>query len=110
MSSCFECSAPATLRHHVVPHSLGGKNTVPLCDACHKKVHSPESVLSLSRLARRSPRGPHKIKEAEARQIIAMRKDGALLKEIAACFSISIVHASSVARGKTRISKALLST
>lgn len=36
---CFECGAPATERHHVVPHSLGGTKTVPLCGICHAKIH-----------------------------------------------------------------------
>lgn len=37
---CFECGAPATERHHVVPASLGGTKTIPLCGVCHAKVHS----------------------------------------------------------------------
>ena len=37
---CFECGAPATERHHVVPASLGGTKTIPLCGDCHAKVHS----------------------------------------------------------------------
>ncbi len=36
---CFECGAPATERHHVIPHFLGGTKTVPLCGKCHAKVH-----------------------------------------------------------------------
>lgn len=36
---CFECGAPATERHHVVPASLGGTKTVPLCGICHAKIH-----------------------------------------------------------------------
>lgn len=36
---CFECGAPATERHHVVPASLGGTKTIPLCGKCHAKVH-----------------------------------------------------------------------
>ncbi len=37
---CFECGAPATERHHIVPASLGGTKTIPLCGDCHAKVHS----------------------------------------------------------------------
>jgi len=110
MSLCFECGEPAVLEHHVVPFSVGGTKTVPLCAVCHKKVHSPESTISLGALCRRSPRGPHKIRESQTREIIAMRNSGALLKDIATRFNISLVHASFVARGKTRISKKLLST
>lgn len=36
---CFECGAPATERHHIVPHSLGGTKTIPLCGECHAKIH-----------------------------------------------------------------------
>lgn len=39
---CFECGAPAVERHHVVPHSLGGTKTVPLCGECHAKVHGTD--------------------------------------------------------------------
>ena len=36
---CFECGAPATERHHIVPASLGGTKTVPLWGICHAKIH-----------------------------------------------------------------------
>ena len=36
---CFECGAPATERHHIVPASLGGTKTVTLCGICHAKIH-----------------------------------------------------------------------
>ena len=38
-ASCFECDAPADHHHHVVPRSLGGRRTVPLCGACHARAH-----------------------------------------------------------------------
>jgi 5-methylcytosine-specific restriction endonuclease McrA len=37
-------SAPASHQHHVVPRSLGGVATVPLCHDCHGKAHSVSSV------------------------------------------------------------------
>lgn len=37
---CFECGDEAQHYHHVVPHSLGGTNTVDLCEKCHGVVHS----------------------------------------------------------------------
>ncbi len=37
--TCFECDEPALHRHHVVPRSLGGIRTVPLCERCHGLVH-----------------------------------------------------------------------
>lgn len=39
MAKCFECNSPATQLHHVVPESLGGTKTIPLCDLCHPKAH-----------------------------------------------------------------------
>lgn len=36
---CFECDKPATENHHVIPQSLGGTKTVPLCGSCHDRVH-----------------------------------------------------------------------
>lgn len=41
---CFECGEPADHDHHVVPRSLGGTKTVPLCVKCHALVHSRESM------------------------------------------------------------------
>ncbi len=36
---CFECGKEATEDHHVIPQSLGGTKTVPLCGSCHDRVH-----------------------------------------------------------------------
>ena len=38
---CFECGDIPNHKHHVVPKSYGGTQTVNLCDACHSKIHSP---------------------------------------------------------------------
>ena len=38
---CFECGAPAYMDHFVVPRSMGGTRTIPLCYACYEKVHTP---------------------------------------------------------------------
>lgn len=55
---CFECGSGGEIhQHHVVPKSLGGTATIPLCVKCHKLVHSTGN-LSLSAL----------IKEAYRRQ------------------------------------------
>ena len=51
-NSCFECNSTTHIvYHHVVPQSLGGKNTIPLCQHCHDKVHQlkPRNI-SLSAL------------------------------------------------------------
>jgi hypothetical protein len=107
---CFECGKEASIEHHVVPHSLGGRRTVSLCVECHAKVHSPESSLSLSRLSRRAPRGPSKVRETETLEILTMRRSGALLREIAERFNISTAHACFVTKGKTRTAKKVLPT
>ena len=41
LQKCFDCGISSTEihNHHVVPKSLGGTSTVPLCPACHGKVH-----------------------------------------------------------------------
>lgn len=46
---CFECGQPADVRHHVVPLSLGGSKTVPLCIGCHKKAHGGHNFIQLSK-------------------------------------------------------------
>jgi hypothetical protein len=39
--NCFECGTTENLHgHHVVPRSLGGTKTIPLCPKCHGLVHS----------------------------------------------------------------------
>lgn len=39
VTRCFECSRQAEHSHHVVPRSLGGTRTVPLCTECHAAAH-----------------------------------------------------------------------
>ena len=37
---CFECGTMECIQHHhVIPRSLGGTKTIPLCSICHGKVH-----------------------------------------------------------------------
>jgi len=62
MAKCFECKKPATHHHHVVPESLGGTRTVPLCDYCHPKAHGekgywPTSQLIKAKLQERKAQG-----------------------------------------------------
>ena len=41
--TCFECESTEEIHlHHVVPRSLGGTRTVPLCGRCHSLVHSKD--------------------------------------------------------------------
>lgn len=51
---CFECGAPATCAHHVIPRSRGGTKTVPLCGGCHGLAHglSRETWSDTPRLTR----------------------------------------------------------
>lgn len=54
-NNCFECNSTTNIvYHHVVPQSLGGKNTIPLCQPCHDKVHNikPRNI-SLSELTKK---------------------------------------------------------
>lgn len=39
---CFECGAEAHHDHHVVPRSLGGTKTVPLCEEHHGAIHGAD--------------------------------------------------------------------
>tara|TARA_Y100001938_G_scaffold131676_1_gene189066 strand:- start:1137 stop:1589 length:453 start_codon:yes stop_codon:yes gene_type:complete len=49
---CFECGTIENIQyHHVVPKSKGGKNTIPLCQSCHSKVHG-EKMLSFQNLGK----------------------------------------------------------
>lgn len=42
---CFECGSKDNIQyHHVVPDSLGGSETIPLCNVCHGKVHDRKFV------------------------------------------------------------------
>ena len=38
--SCFECGSVATKKHHIIPASRGGTQTVDLCSKCHGLVHN----------------------------------------------------------------------
>ena len=45
--TCFECGSEEDIHHHhVVPKSLGGTKTIPLCSKCHSLVHSRDLTRS----------------------------------------------------------------
>ena len=42
---CFECGGTDNIHnHHIIPKSLGGTKTIPLCIVCHSKVHGKDFV------------------------------------------------------------------
>lgn len=51
-TNCFECGGKAEVYHHVIPKSLGGTKTIPLCKICHGLVHHPKLV-SISMLTKK---------------------------------------------------------
>ena len=50
---CFECERPAVYNHHVVPKSLGGLATLPLCEFCHSKVHENKGLTDVRFIAKK---------------------------------------------------------
>lgn len=66
-AECFECGAPATCEHHVIPRSRGGTKTVPLCGGCHGLAHglsretwSDHRALTIAGFAKREAAGLHR--------------------------------------------------
>ncbi len=51
---CFECGEPAKENHHVIPRSMGGQKTIPLCCECHGKVHGVTNRCELINLSKRA--------------------------------------------------------
>lgn len=41
---CFTCNKKATENHHIIPKSLGGKKTIPLCGSCHGLLHGMKTT------------------------------------------------------------------
>jgi hypothetical protein len=49
---CFECGEKASHNHHVVPRSLGGTKTIPLCHNCHGLAHGKKGLQDTAELTR----------------------------------------------------------
>jgi len=106
---CFNCGAPSSHQHHVVPRSLGGVATVPLCYACHGKAHGRERAfrstkeLTRAALAAKRAKGerngnlpygftadaagrlePHDAEQATIDLVIGLRRGGSTYKTIVA--------------------------
>lgn len=82
-TNCFECDAPAEHYHHVVPRSLGGTRTIPLCIACHSKVHGrPLTSSRLIKAGRARAKaegkiwGGHRVKSIDKAEFIKRTKEG----------------------------------
>ena len=43
-NECYTCLGPVDHWHHVVPYSMGGDITLPLCEKCHSKIHDKDLV------------------------------------------------------------------
>lgn len=99
-TKCFECGEPAEHAHHVVPQSLGGTRTLPLCARCHGLVHGaglglPALVRAGQDRARREGRriGRPPASEEHAarfRDAMAAARRGAPLKRTARQYGVSI--------------------
>lgn len=67
-AACFECGSTGDIhQHHVVPESVGGTKTVPLCESCHGLVHSRDMTISAlirSSLAKKRAEGRRTSKDA----------------------------------------------
>ena len=69
---CFECDSTENIHeHHVVPKTLGGIKTIPLCGSCHGKVHGKNFGLEWKRLQREG------IQKARLAGVYSGRKKGA---------------------------------
>lgn len=69
MDKCFDCDSVNDIhQHHVVPRSLGGTRTVPLCSRCHGLVHGRDmtrgAVLARQALAHKRAQGRRTSKDA----------------------------------------------
>jgi uncharacterized protein YlaI len=50
-NKCFECDSTYFIQnHHVIPKSLGGNRTIPLCADCHSKIHN-RNLMNMQTLA-----------------------------------------------------------
>ena len=49
---CFDCGSTTNIHyHHVIPQTLGGKETLPICGDCHGKIHDKKFV-DISKIGR----------------------------------------------------------
>tara|TARA_R110000868_G_scaffold158158_1_gene386068 strand:- start:187 stop:903 length:717 start_codon:yes stop_codon:yes gene_type:complete len=96
-NECYTCLGPVDHWHHVVPYSLGGDITLPLCNNCHGKIHGKD-LLNMKALQRKalqeqkrrgvlhSPQNVSKQSKDVIRRIEKMVKDGLSNSAIAKLF------------------------
>ena len=86
MKTCFECGKKADIEHHVIPRSLGGKKTVPLCNQCHSLVHDAK-LISLGSLIKEGRAKLQELKNKE--KIIEMFMKGEQISKISKSTKVS---------------------
>jgi len=96
---CFECDSTESIHyHHVVPKTLGGKKTIPLCNLCHGLVHNIDYVkiksLQMAGIEKAKKDGKYKgrtkasIKKVES--AINLIKSGQSVKSAASKYNIGL--------------------
>lgn len=92
---CYECGRRAQVAHHIIPHSLGGRRTIPLCNRCHKKIHGhgaeQHSLLTKKGMARAKAAGKTfgpKPVDVDLDEVEKMYTSGSTWSEISAHFKI----------------------
>ena len=81
-ATCFECDTTEHIHHHhVVPRSLGGTRTIPLCERCHGLVHSRNfiSATTLTTTAMRAMKTAGLYTGGRVRYGYALAADGVTL-------------------------------
>jgi hypothetical protein len=86
MEQCFECGNPATENHHVIPKSLGGTKTVPLCTLCHMKVHGLDKTRRAENHVENTKRGLNAQKDLIKKQGYFISKAGRRVEKLGTPF------------------------
>lgn len=93
---CFECNKRANHAHHIIPKSLGGERTIPLCEKCHGKIHALDfknhgELTKLGIKKARENGGNHGRPPVplDMESVLFLRKEGVSFRDIAKTFSVS---------------------
>lgn len=88
---CLNCAALSEHDHHVVPRSVGGVATVPLCGRCHALAHGHHGLRTISDLTRATLRAKKARGECVGMVPYGFRREGDVLvrdegeQEVLAC-------------------------